>query len=83
MKKFNLVKLDPDIYLIENLHSSIIFSDIFYSQIQKNLPAQNLMTSLPELYPEQPGFKNYKDRYVMDFNKNESINKQLPKYQKI
>ena len=30
MKKFNLVKLDPDIYLIENLHSLIIFSDIFY-----------------------------------------------------
>ena len=30
MKKFNLVKLDSDIYLIENLHSSIIFSDIFY-----------------------------------------------------
>ena len=30
MKKFNLVKLDPDIYLIENLHSSIVFLDIFY-----------------------------------------------------
>ena len=58
-----------------HLYVQDIFSDIFYSQIQKNLPAQNLMTSLPELYPEQPGFKNYKDRYVMDFNKDESINK--------
>jgi hypothetical protein len=58
-----------------HLYVQDIFSDIFYSQIQKNLPAQNLMTSLPELYPEQPGFKNYKDRYVMDFRKDESINK--------
>ena len=52
-----------------------IFSDIFYSQIQKNLPAQNSMTSLPDLHPEQDGFKNYKDRYVMDFSRDESINK--------
>ena len=30
IKKFNLVQLDSEIYLIENLYSSIIFSDIFY-----------------------------------------------------
>ena len=52
-----------------------IFSDIFYSQIQKNLPAQNLLTSMPELYPEEPEFEAYKDRYVMDLARGESINK--------
>jgi len=52
-----------------------IFSDIFYSQIQKNLPAQNLLTSMPELYPEEREFEAYKDRYVMDLAREESINK--------
>ncbi len=56
-----------------HLYVQDIFPDIFYSQIQKNLPAQNLLTSLPDLFPDQPGFRNYKDRYVMDVNKNESI----------
>ena len=52
-----------------------IFSDTFYSQIQKNLPDQNLLTSMPELYPEEPGFQDHKDRYVMDLVREESINK--------
>ena len=64
-----------NIFPFPHLYVQDIFPDIFYSQIQKNLPAQNLLTSLPDLFPDQPGFRNYKDRYVMDVNKNESINK--------
>ena len=52
-----------------------VFPNDFYSRIQENLPNNNSMTSLPDLYPEQPGFKNYKERFVIDFKKIESINK--------
>ena len=33
------------------------------------------MTSLPDVYPEQPGFKDYKDRYVLDFTRSASYRK--------
>ena len=58
-----------------HLYVQDIFSDIFYSQIQKNLPDHNLLTSMPELYPEELGFEAHKDRYVMDLVREESINK--------
>ena len=64
-----------NIFPFPHLYVQDIFPDIFYSQIQKNLPAQNLLTSLPDLFPDQPGFRNYKDRYVMDLVREESINK--------
>ena len=52
-----------------------VFPNDFYSRIQENLPNNNSMTSLPDLYPEQPGFMNYKERFAIDFKKIESINK--------
>ena len=52
-----------------------VFPNDFYSRIQENLPNNNSMTSLPDLYPEQPGFMNYKERFAIDFTKIESINK--------
>lgn len=52
-----------------------IFPNDFYSKIQENLPNNSSMTSLPDLYPEQPGFMNYKERFAIDFKKIESINK--------
>ena len=58
-----------------HLYVQDIFSDIFYSQIQKNLPDHNLLTSMPDLYPEELGFEAHKDRYVMDLMREESINK--------
>ena len=64
-----------NIFPFPHLYVQDIFSDIFYSQIQKNLPDHNLLTSMPELYPEELGFEAHKDRYVMDLVREESINK--------
>jgi hypothetical protein len=58
-----------------HLYIQNVFPNDFYSQILKNLPSVNSMTSLPDLYPEQPGFKGYKERYVLEFLRDEHIQK--------
>ena len=58
-----------------HLYEENIFSDKFYSEIQKNLPDLNEMTSLAVLAPEMPGLSIYNDRMVIDFSKKKSIQK--------
>jgi len=52
-----------------------IFPDDFYSKIQENLLDTNEMTSMAEIYSDKPGLASYKDRLVMDFTMEESIQK--------
>ena len=59
----------PHLY-IEN-----IFSDNFYSKIQENFPDPHEMISLADLYREYPSLSIYKDRMVLDFDREESMQK--------
>ena len=58
-----------------HLYIQNVFPNDYYSKILKNLLSVNSMTSMPDLYPEQPGLKNYKDRYVLEFARDEHIQK--------
>ena len=59
----------PHLY-IEN-----IFPADFYSKIQENLLEKKEMTSMADLYPQNTGLAAYKDRFVMDFTRADSMNK--------
>jgi hypothetical protein len=59
----------PHLY-IEN-----ILPHDFYSKIQENLLKEKEMSSMPDLYPKNTGLAAYKDRFVMDFTRADSMNK--------
>ena len=58
-----------------------IFPDDFYSKIQENLLEKKEMTSMADLYPQNTGLSAYKDRYVMDFTRADSMKKVSKKKQ--
>ena len=58
-----------------------IFPDDSYSKIQENLLKKKEMTSMADLYPQNTGLSAYKDRYVMDFTRADSMKKVSKKKQ--
>ena len=52
-----------------------VFPHDFYSKIQENLLTEKEMTSMADLYPQNTGLASYKDRFVMDFTRADSMNK--------
>ena len=52
-----------------------VFPHDFYSKIQENLLEEKEMTSMGDLYPQNSGLASYKDRFVMDFTRADSMNK--------
>ena len=52
-----------------------IFPDDFYSKIQENLLDTNEMMSIAEVYSKNKGLEGYKDRFIIDFKMEESLQK--------
>jgi hypothetical protein len=52
-----------------------IFPDDFYSKIQENLLDTNEMMSMAEVYSKNKGLEGYKDRFIIDFKMEESLQK--------
>jgi len=57
-------------FYIEN-----VFPDDFYFLIQENLPEINQMISLADHDPANWGLASYKDRYVLDFSREDLMRK--------